>query len=120
MTNELTFRRGDVFLLRLDPVEDSEQGGTCPVLVITNDILNTYNPVVTVAAITTHKVDRVYPTEVSITPPEGGLTQPSKVLLYQTRTVSKKRAIRYLGKLRDETMTKVDGAIQLVFGLADV
>ena len=55
-------------MLRLNPVEDSEQGGTRPVLVITNDILNPHNPVVTVAAITTCKVDRIYLTEVFIIP----------------------------------------------------
>ena len=120
MTEELGFHRGDVFLLCLDPVEDSEQGGTRPVLVITNDILNTHNPVVTVAAITTRKVDRVYQTEVLIIPPEGGLNQPSKVLLYQTRTVSKRRAIRYLGQLSQKAMSKVDEAIRLSLGLISI
>jgi len=42
-------RRGDVFLVSLDPVIGSEQGGTRPVLVIQNDVGNHHSPVTIIA-----------------------------------------------------------------------
>jgi mRNA interferase MazF len=111
------FRRGSIWQARLDPVEGSEQGGTRPVLVISSDLLNGPLPVITVAAITSRKTERVFATEVLIEPPEGGLTQRSKVLLYQTRTISKTRAGQQSGALSPETMARVDAALRLALDL---
>ena len=49
---ERTIKRGDIFYADLNPVVGSEQGGTRPVLIISNDIGNRYSPTVIVAAIT--------------------------------------------------------------------
>jgi mRNA interferase MazF len=111
------FRRGTVWELRLDPVEGSEQGGTRPVLVISSDLLNDPLPVVTVAVMTSRKTERVFATEVLVEPPEGGLTQRSKVLLYQTRTVSKSRAAARLGELSIRSMALVDAALRRALDL---
>jgi mRNA interferase MazF len=112
MSRSDSFRRGSVWRVRLDPVEGSEQGGTRPVVIISSDLLNTPLPVVTVAVITTRKTERVFATEVLVEPPEGGLTQRSKVLLYQTRTISKSRVIEELGALSAATMVRVDTALR--------
>lgn len=79
--------RGDVIRVRLDPVEGSEQAGERPAVVISPDIINQYSPVVIVAAITSKKTDKIYPFEVLINPPEGGLTEKSKVLLLHIRSI---------------------------------
>ena len=44
--------RGDVYLADLNPVVGSEQGGIRPVLVVQNNVGNTYSPTVITAAIT--------------------------------------------------------------------
>lgn len=75
MSGGTQYRRGEVLLVRLDPVEGSEQGGTRPVVVLSSDILNEALPVLTVAAITSRKADRIFPTEVPLTPPDGGLSK---------------------------------------------
>ena len=49
---ERTIRRGDIYYADLNPVIGSEQGGTRPVLIISNDIGNKYSPTVIIAAIT--------------------------------------------------------------------
>ena len=41
---ERTIKRGDIFYADLNPVIGSEQGGTRPVLVISNDIGNRHSP----------------------------------------------------------------------------
>lgn len=49
---EKTIKRGDIYYAELNPVIGSEQGGTRPVLIISNDIGNRHSPTVIVAAIT--------------------------------------------------------------------
>lgn len=110
--------RGDVVRVRLDPIEGSEQGGERPALVISPDVINEYCPVILLAAITTKKVDRIYPFEVFIEPPEGGLTQPSKVLLMHLRSVDKRRLTGYYGRVSVATMTKVEEALKIAVGLS--
>lgn len=117
MSGPQSYRRGSVWRVRLDPVEGSEQGGTRPVVIISSDLLNGPLPVVTVAVITSRKAERVFSTEVLVEPPEGGLTHRSKVLLYQTRTVSKTRLSDELGALGDQTMRQVDDALRRALDL---
>lgn len=40
-----TIKRGDIYYADLNPVVGSEQGGTRPVLVISNDIGNKHSPI---------------------------------------------------------------------------
>ena len=42
---ELTIKRGDIYYAELNPVIGSEQGGTRPVLIISNDIGNKHSPI---------------------------------------------------------------------------
>lgn len=109
--------RGSVWQVRLDPAEGAEQAGTRPVVVISSDVLNRNLPVVTIAALTSRKTDRLFRTEVLVEPPEGGLSKLSKILLYQVRTVSKSRMLNYLGQLTDETMAKVSVALHAALSL---
>jgi mRNA interferase MazF len=86
-------------------------------VIISSDLLNASLPVVTVAIITARKTERVFATEVLVEPPEGGLTQPSKVMLYQTRTVSKGRLLDELGDLSPATMSQLDVALRRALDL---
>ena len=49
---ELTIKRSDIYYAELNPVIGSEQGGTRPVLIISNDIGNKHSPTVIIAPIT--------------------------------------------------------------------
>ena len=49
---ERKFKRGDIYYANLNPVIGSEQGGTRPVLIISNDVGNKHSPTVIVAPIT--------------------------------------------------------------------
>lgn len=109
-------RRGDIFSVDFEPVRGSEQGKVRPALVIQNDIGNAHSPVTIVSAITSGSKSR-FRINVVIQSPEGGLTNDSMVLLNQIRTVDKSRLGRYWGSVSQETMQKVDEAIQLSLGL---
>ncbi|MBI5707469.1 MAG: type II toxin-antitoxin system PemK/MazF family toxin [Armatimonadetes bacterium] len=113
-------RRGDVVRVRLDPVAGSEQAGERPALVISPDIMNEHSPVVTVAAITSRKTERIYPFEALIEPPDRGLDRRSKVMLSQLRTIDKSRVVGVYATLSDQAMKQVDEALSLALGLRRV
>jgi mRNA interferase MazF len=64
--------------------------------------------------------DRLYPTEVLVGAPEGGLEADSVVLLNQIRSVDKARLVRRLGTLKAQTVKDVDRALLLSLGLVTV
>ncbi len=65
-------------MLDLKRVEGSEQGGTRPVIVVTPDAINAYSPVVLAIPCTAYQTGkRVYPTQVLIQSPDGGLINDS-------------------------------------------
>jgi mRNA interferase MazF len=109
--------RGDIYLVDFDPTIGSEIRKTRPALVIQNDIANQYSPITIVAAITSKFGEPPYPTEVILEPQESGLPLRSAVLLNQIRSIDRQRLVKRLGKADDETMGRVDGAIQISLGL---
>ena len=113
-------RRGDVFLVSLDPTVGAEIQKTCPAVVIQNDFANRRSPIVIVAAITSQFDEPIYPTETLVRAPEGGLRVDSVVLLNQIRSVDRDRLVRRLGVLSTNTMSKVDRALLLSLGLVQI
>lgn len=103
-----------------DPTVGAEIRKARPALIIQSDVVNRWSPVTIVAAITSRYEEPVYPTEVPLVPPEGNLEKPSVVLLNQIRTVDRRRLVRRLGRLRPESMRRVDRAIRISLGLAGV
>jgi mRNA interferase MazF len=110
-------RRGDVVRVRLDPAVGSEQAGERPALVISPDLINEQSPIILIAAITSQKTDRIYPFEVLLEPPQGGLARRSKVMLMHLRSVDKRRLAGHYGTVPEETMVQVDDAIKVATGL---
>ena len=89
-------RRGEVYDARLDPVEGSEQRGSRPVVIVSRDAINEYGSVVSAAPCTTYREGRrIYPSQVLVRAPEGGLDSDSVVLGEQVRVLDKKRLLRW-------------------------
>ena len=111
-------RRGEVYLIRLDPTEASEQAGTRLAVVVTRDVINIYSPVVMVTPCTNAaNITRGYPSDVLVRAPEGGLVKDSVFLTAQTRAVAKTRFVRLRGSLERETMEKIDQALRITLDL---
>jgi mRNA interferase MazF len=113
-------RRGEVYLVSFDPTVGAEIQRTRPALILQNDIANRHSPITIVAAITSQFEEPLYPTEVLITPPEGGLTTASVVLLNQIRSIDRRRLVRRLGRVTAPTMERVNRATQLSLGLIEL
>jgi mRNA interferase MazF len=113
-------RRGDVFDAHLDPVEGSEQAGTRPVIVVSRDAINDASPVIVVIPCTTLKAERrIYPSQVPLRAPEGGLKADSIALGEQVRAIAKTRLRSRRGKLSSGTMRKLDRALLITLDLPD-
>lgn len=111
-------KRGEVYLARLDPTEGSEQAGTRPVVVVSRDAINRASPVVVVVPCTTfHARRRIYPSQVPLEPPEGGLRADSLALGEQVRAVAKSRLVRQLGSLSPAVLGQIDRALLIALDL---
>ncbi len=119
--HKVTFpKRGEIYLVNFDPTVGSEIQKTRPALILQNDISNQHSPITIVAALTSQFDAELYPTEVLINPPEGGLSYPSVVLLNQIRSIDRQRLIRRLGLISDQLLDKINSAIQISLGLIDL
>ena len=112
------YRRGDIFYADLSPVIGSEQGGRRPVLILQNDVGNQHSPTTIVAAVTSKAATKAkLPVHVAL--PGGiGLEKDSIVLLEQVRTIDKARFDKYVGRLDDASMQKVDKSLSISVGLS--
>ena len=110
--------RGQMYYANLDPVIGSEQGGTRPVLVIQNNVGNSFSPTIIIAPITTRVKKLRQPTHIGI-PPFFGLPQSSMAMLEQIRTIDKSRLDDYVGCLDDDVMDYIDEALGISVGLQD-
>ncbi len=112
--------RGEIYLVNFDPTIGSEISKTRPSLIIQNNIANENSPITIIAAITSKFDDRLYPTEVLIEPPDGGLKTTSVILLNQIRSIDRQRLIKRIGAIGSGKLNEVDRAIQISFGLVNL
>jgi mRNA interferase MazF len=104
--------RGEIYWVKLDPAVGSEISKTRPAIIISNDTGNRYSDRVIVAPITSKGMEKVYPFEVEIAA-EGGVSDASKVLLDQIRTIDKSRLGKRIGRLSQKKMEEVNLAIRI-------
>jgi len=109
--------RGDVYYANLNPVIGSEQGGVRPVLILQNDIGNKYSPTTIVAAITSRIKKAKLPTHVELDSSYFSLEKDSVILLEQVRTIDKRRLKEKIAHLNEDTMKKIDQALEISLGL---
>ena len=113
----MTVKRGEIYYADLSPVVGSEQGGLRPVLIVQNDVGNKYSPTVIAAAITSQSGKTNLPTHIKVTAEGCGLAKDSIVLLEQVRTIDKQRLKEKMGNLDTSSMSMVNKALSVSFGL---
>ncbi|HSM48408.1 MAG TPA: type II toxin-antitoxin system PemK/MazF family toxin, partial [Draconibacterium sp.] len=103
----------DIWYADLNPVRGSEQQGFRPVVIISGNMLNQYLPVVIVCPLTS-KIKN-YKGNIVLEPDEeNGLTEPSEIMIFHIRSISKERLVRKIGEI---TSGELDG---LKLGLDDI
>lgn len=113
-------KRGDIWLVNLDPTIGHEIKKSRPAVIIQNDLGNKYSPITIIAPITSQNIQKIYPIDVFLAKRGSDLGKDSKVLLNQIRAVDKKRLIKRLGKVGYETMNKVNNSIKISLGLVEI
>ncbi len=105
-------KRGDIYWVKLDPVEGSEIGKIRPAVVISNDINNELADTVTIVPITS-SVGKVYPFEVLIRKGTANLAEDSKAKANQIRTVDKRRLKNLIGTLPPAILEQIWNAVKI-------
>ena len=111
----MTIKRGEIWLVNLDPTVGAEIRKTRPVVVLSSDALGKL-PVKLVAPLTGWKdflVGNVW--HVKINPNKtNGLAKPSSVDTMQLRGVDTQRFVRKLGKVSTQVMENITAAVVIV------
>ena len=102
-------RRGDVFLVSLDPARGGEIQKTRPCIVVSPDELNSYLRTFIVAPLTTG--GHSYPFRI----PCRFEGRAGYVVIDQIRTVDRERLVRRLGKLSPSTLGNILAILQEMF-----
>ena len=102
-------RRGDVFLIDLDPTRGTEIQKTRPCVVISPDDLNAHLRTIMIAPMTT--AAHQYPFRV----PCRFAGKSGQVVTDQLRTVDRERLVRHLGRLSAATMNHLLDVLQEMF-----
>lgn len=114
-------RRGEVYQARLDPSEGSEQGGTRPVIIVSRDAINTNSEIVVGVPCTTYRTGRrVYPSQILISAPDGGLDKDSVAMAEQVRVLSKTRLLRLRGVLSASALAQLEQALLIGLDLPNL
>ena len=109
-------KRGEIWLVSLEPVVGREIGKTRPAIVISNDRNNQFADTVTVIPITS-KTEKIYPFETFLPAQETGLPEDSKAKCNQIRTVDKRRLIKLIGEISSQKLKEVEQAVLIHLGI---
>lgn len=109
-------RRGEVWLVDLDPARGHEQAGKRPALVISVDLFNSGPAGLAVVLPVTTK-DKKIPLHVKVSPPEGGVKEASFIKCEDIRSVSTERLLARLGEVSRGTMAAVEDRVRILLGL---
>ncbi|MDP4007661.1 MAG: type II toxin-antitoxin system PemK/MazF family toxin [Candidatus Peregrinibacteria bacterium] len=112
---ETLIQQGDICLADLNPVKGHEQGGFKPVLILQNNRLNEHLNTAIIAPITSNLQMQGYSTTYFLEKKISQLSQDSVALLFQIRTLDKKRLKKRVSNLDKETFREVKGRMALVF-----
>lgn len=118
-------KRGSIYFVELNPVKGREQAGKRPVLVVSDDAINSRPLVVTVVVGTdASNIQEDYPTNVRVTAKETGLPRDTVFLCFQIRSLDPERfvnsrsgKVQEAAALPEHRMREVEDALRLVLRL---
>ena len=112
--------RGDVWDVRLEPVEGHEQGGVRPALILSANKFNEgpHGMVIVVPLTTRHRLE-LKSFRVEVRPPDGGTTETSYVIPDHIRAISTNRLVgtSRRGRLSPRKLADVEDRVRVVLNL---
>ena len=114
----MEFFRGQIVEAELPKVGGSIQKGKRPVVIVGNDIGNTYSPILLIVPFTTATTKASLPTHMWIEADEtNGLSVKSMLLAEQIMSISKEKVTKDLGSLTLSQMEQVNEKLKISLGL---
>lgn len=113
----MTFDRGTVVLVELDPTVGHEQRGLRPCITVSNPTVNVDQrfPLLAVVPVTgTAGEGALYP---ELAPGSSGLTKTSFALVDHLRSIDKRRIRRVFGQVSPAELAAIDQGLELFLGL---
>ena len=114
-------KRGEIYLVELEPVRGSEANKCRPAIIVSNDGANATaarlgRGVVTVVPVMGN-TSRVYPFQVLLPMTATGLQKDSKAQAEQVRSVAVERILQRVGAVPSALLGEIDGALRLHLAL---
>jgi len=111
-------RRGEIWLINLDPTIGAEIRKTRPAVIVNDDAVGIL-PLKVVVPITDWKERyAVAPWMIKLDPDrQNGLSKPSAADAFQVRSLSQERFIRQLGQLPPEKLRAISQALAVVLSI---
>ncbi len=104
-------KRGEIWLANLDPTVGNEIQKTRPVVVVSNDVNNKHNQVITILPITSN-VTNIFFFEVFLPKGVANLPKDSKVKADQIHAIDKSRLAKRIGILPESFLLLIENAIK--------
>lgn len=111
-----SLRRGDIWMIDLDPTWGHEQAGKRPALIVSDDLFNSGPAGLVIVLPLTTKPKGVR-SHVPVKPPEGGLRKLSFIKCEDVRSVAVERLGKRLGTVSESTMEAVAMRLRILLGL---
>ena len=110
-------KRGEIWIVELDPTRGHEMQKTRYCLVIQSDVLNKKLPTYIIAPITSKVRVEWFPIGIVLKKGESELSKESQVMLNQVKAADITRFKKKVGKLSESTMVQVNESLSFVLGL---
>lgn len=112
-------RRGEVWLINLDPTVGSEIQKTRPAVIVNDDAIGILPLRVIVPITAWQERYAIAPWMVRLdSDPENGLDKPSAADAFQVRSVSQIRFVRRLGNISTQALQDITRALATVFSIS--
>ena len=112
------YRRGDIYLVNLNPYVGSEQGGIRPVINMQNNSGSFFSPVL-IGLPLTSEIKKVNQPTHYVLRHTGRLKKRSMVLAEQPVRFDKSRIVRYIGHVSDKDMPFIEDCVRESLGITD-
>jgi len=113
----VTYQRGDVVWVNLDPTIGTEIRKKRPAIIVSNNAANRRYHQVNLIPLTSQQLDHIEPFQAVVPRDQSGLNKDSKALAEQIRTVSKLRLGKLAGHVSESVLERVREALMLHLGL---
>ena len=96
----------EIWLTDLNPIKGSEQAGVRPVVIISGNLMNEHLNVVITCPLTS-KIKN-YKGNVVLQPnSKNNITQPSEIMTFHLRSMSKDRLIKKIGSISEKELSQI-------------